>query len=449
MSNPPRRIIVDDTDPNINYSGPWFQDRGSLDDIEHGGPPWNSTVHGVNANASLSYNFTGSEISLYGTVNHREVDTNGGANFSLECSIDGVTIRHKAPSVLENNQVVCEAHSLSEGSHLIEITATISNSSNTFWFDHLHYLPFADVPLDDATIWVGPSDPAIQYGIGWASLDDVDTVVMSPQTGAKAAFDFVGVQLAWYSMIPANNSTATTPTSYYYSIDGAVPAIPFALPSPSDVAQPNQLIFQTGKLSPGKHHIEVTHDGGKQATPLFLQYLVIQNATLADSSPNNGTGVSSHASSPVSRFPTGAVVGGIISGIMVVAGIIFLLLHQQRRRRESQRRSILPYGTPDLTPPFPGVKPFNIFPVPMVESKRPPTYGRPMPPFPIQTTGKIVRADRRAVGVASIPFPDEETTLLRSDPRSERVVRHEDSGVRMPGRDGGSVVELPPLYTPG
>ena len=55
----PRYIIVDDVDPSIQYTGPWYPDQGSRDSVGNFGPPYQNTLHGVNSNASLSYAFNG------------------------------------------------------------------------------------------------------------------------------------------------------------------------------------------------------------------------------------------------------------------------------------------------------------------------------------------------------------------------------------------------------
>ena len=55
----PRWIIVDDVDSQIQYSGPWSADQGSRDSAGNFGPPYQSTLHGTNSNASLSFAFNG------------------------------------------------------------------------------------------------------------------------------------------------------------------------------------------------------------------------------------------------------------------------------------------------------------------------------------------------------------------------------------------------------
>ena len=53
-----RRVIVDDTDSGIQYTGSWFQANGQKDNIGTFGPPFQGTLHGVNEDASLAYTFT-------------------------------------------------------------------------------------------------------------------------------------------------------------------------------------------------------------------------------------------------------------------------------------------------------------------------------------------------------------------------------------------------------
>lgn len=57
----PRLIIVDDVDSSIQYTGPWYPDQGSRDTVGNFGPSYQSTLHGVNSNASLSFAFNGEQ----------------------------------------------------------------------------------------------------------------------------------------------------------------------------------------------------------------------------------------------------------------------------------------------------------------------------------------------------------------------------------------------------
>ena len=58
-------MIVDDTDPGIQYTGPWNNGSGQTNSVGNFGPPFQNTTHGV-ANGgpqidvlgSVSYTFT-------------------------------------------------------------------------------------------------------------------------------------------------------------------------------------------------------------------------------------------------------------------------------------------------------------------------------------------------------------------------------------------------------
>ena len=67
-----RFVIIDDTNPSVQYSGPWFEAANNtlpqisvpaLEFIDNG-PPFQNTLHGVNVTASLSFNFNGMSHSL-------------------------------------------------------------------------------------------------------------------------------------------------------------------------------------------------------------------------------------------------------------------------------------------------------------------------------------------------------------------------------------------------
>lgn len=60
QSKPSREIVVDDTDPSIEYSdGGWFFDQGTQDVVGTWGPTFNKSSHGIRTNGSLRMGFRG------------------------------------------------------------------------------------------------------------------------------------------------------------------------------------------------------------------------------------------------------------------------------------------------------------------------------------------------------------------------------------------------------
>lgn len=51
--------MVDDTDPAVQYNGPWSQDFGTTDSLGNAGSTYNHTTHVIKNNGSLSFTFTG------------------------------------------------------------------------------------------------------------------------------------------------------------------------------------------------------------------------------------------------------------------------------------------------------------------------------------------------------------------------------------------------------
>lgn len=60
-----RSVAVDDSSSRITYHGSsWFADQGSQDQAGNFGPPYRSTLHGTQSNASASFSFTGTPFSM-------------------------------------------------------------------------------------------------------------------------------------------------------------------------------------------------------------------------------------------------------------------------------------------------------------------------------------------------------------------------------------------------
>jgi hypothetical protein len=355
----PRWVVVDDTDSNIQYSGPWFSDSsGSQDNVGNFGPAYKSTLHGTKANASFSYAFSGSEVTIFGSNNL--LNDSGVLDPTWECFIDKISIPSTSPFQFpENNWAFCAQDQLVDGPHVITVNATVLKAQ-TFWFDSLQYVPSASVNLDQAAILVDNLDPQLQYGTGWGALGG--TANDTGTTNSIFTFDFTGVSLSWYGFIP--NEFPLTATTGSYSTDGQSP-VNFLLKGlpPNTATTYNQKFFETATLPAGHHQIVVSYQGNSQTTPLTLDYLIVQNGTISSNSSSTASGTSptsgaANASGTTHKSNnTGAIAGGVVGGLVLI--VIAALAYIYFQRREKTLNEKVEYG--ESSPPL--VEPFHYAPV--------------------------------------------------------------------------------------
>ncbi|KAF9561139.1 hypothetical protein CPC08DRAFT_707577 [Agrocybe pediades] len=374
-----RLVVVDDTDPGINYVGSgWFQDNsGSQDNNGNFGPAYRSTLHGTKTSASLSYAFNGTQVRVWGTNNLR--NDSGVLDPQWECFVDKISIGATAPfQFAENNWVFCEQDQLEDGPHVITVNATVAKQQ-TFWFDQINYIPSVSVPLDNKGILVDNHDAALQFGDGWGALGG--TANQTGKSGSTLTFQFVGVSLAWYGFIPAEFPKVAT--TGQYSVDGGAPVSFFlkGLPADGTTTVYNQKFFETTQYPAGPHTIVVTYLGnGAQNTPLTLDYLVVQNGTFP-SSPS-GPSSSSSSSSSSGNLPTsgpgpdhagnntsskssntGAIAGGVVGGIILIMFAVLAFLYLRRREKKIAQKHFdidpQPYQYTPRHPSMPGLPPQN------------------------------------------------------------------------------------------
>lgn len=146
---------------------------------------------------------------------------------------------------------------------------------------------------------------------------------------------FPGVGLSFYGMIPGE--LPISPSLAAYSIDGG-PSTPVALKglSPGSVTLYNQKFFETPTLPYGLHTLKVTYDGddGNASTPLVLDFLLIQNGSIA---PNTTTSLPASTSPPVlvrttKKVNVAGVVCGVLAALVVVLLAAFFFLKHRKQK---------------------------------------------------------------------------------------------------------------------
>ncbi|KAF9524883.1 hypothetical protein CPB83DRAFT_897551 [Crepidotus variabilis] len=458
MSN--RAVIVDNQDLGIDYVGnSWKSDQGNRNLIGNYGPQFKGSLHGTDSPASLSFQFSGTSVKVYGSnVDH---DTTGSLNPRWECFIDQRSIGASKPFAFqENNWNFCEDLDVPDGLHTLTVNVTVSQNQ-TFWFDRIEYIP-------SQTDW-----------------KKAGTANMTQTHGASFEFDFNGVSVSWFSWVLAEypkNSTSGT-----YAIDGGSPQTFTISGNSADPTQTlyNQELFETPTLPMGQHTLSVLYNGNGNTTPLTLDYLVVQNGTgtTPQTPSDTGSKVGNNNNNndnplpPTRKSNVGAITGGVLApvSVIIILSIVFIFF---RRRRKFHHEDT----------PVAQVEPFHHQSI----YASSPTWGHPRNSIQspnssdTDTSGgyhvmsrKLARAsggsDFRANGAAtpSRTAPTPPTGNFRSDLRlsqkisemaqrgsqpssisdgsSPRVIRHEDSGRRDVHHVNGSsddIIELPPQYTP-
>lgn len=215
MSATTRHVVVDDTDPRVQYSGSWFLDQGSQDGFGIYGPEYNHTLHGTNANnAGIAFSFNGmfnlyslraplneltagTSVRVYGSMN--TVDQKAP---TWDCFVDKINIGSLPPQATsehDNNFILCDLAQVADGQHTIVVNTT--SAGPTFWFDSIIYAPSPSDSLDTVVLQIQNQDPSIVFGNGWINNGDITN--LTNITGSALTFKFNG--MFTHLISPASN----------------------------------------------------------------------------------------------------------------------------------------------------------------------------------------------------------------------------------------------------
>ncbi|KIK61269.1 hypothetical protein GYMLUDRAFT_593488 [Collybiopsis luxurians FD-317 M1] len=485
----PRLVVVDDTDPAIQYSPPSafsLDSKGTLDEVGWGGPVWNKTMTGTTTNASLSYTFNGTFV--------RAIVAAQGSDCHWNCSVDNHLISSFGRNTTQmTNYIACDSGGVLQGmtgSHTLDMNIYFSPSNETqsVWLDSIQYQPLPKDPLDSVTLRVHNSDPSVTYsnssgGWSWQGFESNGTEI----TGTSMNFAFNGSFVSLYSVI-FGWPTLYNATTAFYTIDGNSSSnfeLPGAIQAPSLGTYANILnypLFTASDLSSSSHNLQVATAYNSTTYPqwLTIDYFMIKTNPATSTSlenPSNSTNSSSpdHGGGPTpSHHNVGPIVGGVLGGLAGLGALILLLYYLRRRRRSPYSGMML-----DLTGGGPGYyrlqgssRGDTLEITPFMSSAAPPGRSTHMRyPSDISSTaytgyggqqlgvysssgassssGQSNRSsgwnsDRFVMSSKNARMLQEQDDRLR---RSE-VRQHQDSGVRL-SREGneGEVVDVPPTYT--
>ncbi|KAJ7464412.1 hypothetical protein FB451DRAFT_1138830 [Mycena latifolia] len=463
----PRSIMVDDTDPAIQYgTAGWFLADADKLDVGAYGPVYNSTSHATITDAVLSFPFNGTAIAIYGTiaVNTTTSDTDP----TWQCYVDKILISNDNPKwpAQENHWRLCDLPEGLASAHVL--TMNVQSNGQPFYFDYIVYTPLLSVTLASAVLAYPNTDPAVTFGGTWQVIETNNAPENVTQTkGAYVALTFHGTSVSLRGDIPVK--FAPNASSATYTIDGGAP-VAFQLDGLTDpqVATNNDFydvtLFTTEKLTSDTHNLVVTYEGDTSQTPLVVKTFFVTNTTTPSTSTSASPSPSPSAGSPGSPSPkhshTGAIVGGTVCGLVVLALLVGLLLWCRRRRaRTTEAIPSTSVNADFKADPVPASVAGIQYSYPIHPDPHPTS---PLPPPPPgaghaynPSAGNASSARMQdAVGAPSSPSPSLKPTTppspQRPDPARPVVLRHhQDSGVRLASESMAApeVVEVPPGYS--
>ncbi|KAJ7229877.1 hypothetical protein GGX14DRAFT_581525, partial [Mycena pura] len=343
MSSSPRRIVIDDADPAIQY-GPsgWFvADATKLNALGNFGPIYKNTSHSTTTDGStLSFPFNGTSVSVMGTI--LVTTDNNVTDPTWDCFVDEIKIGNPNPTFqfAENNWLLCDQSQIAPGSHML--TINVQTKGQAFYIDNIFYTPTPDVSYDGAVLEYTNRDTSVSFGSGWQAWGGQN---VTQTNGAQVALNFHGTAVTLIGYVPQelpHNSTLAS-----YSIDGGSSiSIPLkGLAAGSTTTQYNVQILSADSLTPASHNLVVTYEGDSNHSPLPVGVFYVTNSTTPSSLSSSGSSTgaasastSSQAASPASKpesSPAGAIAGGIIGCLALIALIVGLVFWCRVRRRRT------------------------------------------------------------------------------------------------------------------
>ncbi|KAK7030819.1 hypothetical protein VNI00_013927 [Paramarasmius palmivorus] len=461
----PRRIVIDDTDSRVKYeTGTWSLDTSrTFDNLGTFGAAFNGTMHGTNQNtASFSFTFEGEYVSVWGTKDNRKIQPNDDNEDDLtelaqwQCQVDGSPIQRVNYITFANcvtNLLLCETDNLDPNiPHVLTLNVSITNPpTQMFWLDKIEYMPGPKTRLAGETMKFDSTDVNVRYDNNWVPDGDSprsDSLFeQTATTGASVTFKFNGTNVSLYGFNDNGrvDNQSLAATSGRYNIDGGNEntfTIPGSRPFPANSTNLadyfNEFLFTSPELNPGPHLLTVTFTGQKTGNE-SLQPLIVDYFYVTASAQDSDAQVISKSK------PMGAIVGGIVGGVVVLALLglaVFLSLRRRRKSWDSDARASVGYLARPVSPPS------EVSPYPYVT-----------PSLQTQHLSKKEAYDsyQSDSGATLSPATYSSHTTPASTPQDSEALqqavftqdvverRHQDSGIRYP--QAQRVVDIPPDYT--
>jgi len=352
MSNPSTRyVLVDDTDPGIQYSANWTS-KGYSDAVwTPNGYPLNDTMHESDNDAQFSYSFTGTGIQVYSANSAHNSQPSWNFTLFQKGQSTGFRSSGALPGSLGTNQLlIYEVDSLPSVDYTL--VASVKDTANGSQPAVLDYILYTPAPVDNgprtAALKILADDPSIQYESGWKSSG---TSMIATETNLNMTLNFTGSSITWVGSYHQNFSNFGA--AAVYSID-SLQNVSFLFPSGqsaiqnSVLEQQNQVYFKVPTSPPGNHNISVWYLGDNSTTPLILDYFIVENPWAPPLPSSSATAIRTKSKSSV----IGALAA--ILGLLFVALLVSLWLWRKSKRNHAMQIQRLTNTTNDAVVPHVG-----------------------------------------------------------------------------------------------
>ncbi|KAH8828588.1 hypothetical protein DL96DRAFT_1011456 [Flagelloscypha sp. PMI_526] len=385
MSN---TVILDDRAAQIIYStAPPWTDAGTF-------PDWHQTSRQPKSEgASFEMTFQGTSVEVLGVLHSPGTD-GGFPNIPVisSFSVDGGAVTNfTGPSTLAKptffNSFFAASNLDATKNHTLKWTQ--ANNGSIFLDAIIYDASSAFTPQQDTNYVVDQGDSRVQYAGSWTDLNSDQVfkggLKFGRKTGDNISFKFNGSAIAMYGKLDplgAANTEGQIPTAstfVTYTVDSITP-IKASYPIPTSAVYGDQLFLFNNLASNQEHTFTMKLENDQ---PIYVDYFIVSPVgkelpsksdlfkTAQQNAISNGSGSgtstsptsSSSAGAGSSKFNIGAIVGGVVGGLAIIAlSVLFFLLHRRKRKaRDDNQNSIaapLPFS--EIPQPFIQTQPSTI-----------------------------------------------------------------------------------------
>ncbi|KAI0638695.1 hypothetical protein C8Q77DRAFT_1154306 [Trametes polyzona] len=340
MSSSGPSVLVDDTNPRVQYQPGWIWDQGvvEVDATRHG-----AAIAGLEA----WLKFTGTGVRVVGTLGPS--DTNGRPSTTYWID-DQVVGTYSAPFVpsgqIRYNTTFLSIRNLSSGDHTIRINNTDGTSPNVFWLDY--FLIDTLAASSPSTVGTIDPQPSTQSGLQPVPTDSDPSPTTSPASRSQTR-THLSTTSSQNSVVSATirpqRFTVSDNSPLTVSLPGSFASTPTRPPSASSSSA------STVKTSSRLSSVMFETDPGFPSPTESMFGSVAPTRTLS-----GGTTTvvgAANANDPMdvptshSHLNTAVVAGAASAAVMALAILAAVALYLRRRRRVPDTNgTAVPFGAP-------------------------------------------------------------------------------------------------------